>query len=91
MLPMLERLAAELGADGGTRADSRNKDDSRDRDDGSAGDDGRAKPVTGTRLMAVTAENLFPGSMCPSGGMRDPASASEHSFAKGHSTSAAPG
>lgn len=85
MLPVLESLAAELGADGGTGANHR------DRDNGSAGDDGRARSVTGTRLMAMTAENLFPGSMCPSGGIRDPASASNCSFAKGHNASAAPG
>lgn len=42
-LPMLERLAAELGADGGTGADGRDRDENGDRDDGSAGDDGRAK------------------------------------------------
>lgn len=47
MLAILERLAAELGADRGTRAHGRNRANGRDRNDGSAGDDGRAKPVTG--------------------------------------------
>lgn len=73
MLPMLERVAAELGADRGSGAHGGNRDDDRDRDngraegDGSSGDNGRAKPVTGTRLVAVTTENPFPGSTCPSG------------------------
>lgn len=61
MLPVLKWLAAELGTDRGTGAGGRDRGDGKDRGNGSAGDDGRARPVTGTRLMAVTTENLFPG------------------------------
>jgi len=82
---MLERLEVELGADGGTGADGR------DRDDSSAGHHSRARLVTGTRLMAVTAETPFPGPVCPSGGRRVPARAGERGFAKGHRAGAAPG